>query len=144
MRGACLDVSFVQSNKAIVFFVDIKVLYDPESDEVSEVFQAQGQVVYVLLSQGRFALRAHNQRTHQTAAIRSDVDAVLSLVVVDRNKLLNASPLPQKSQVLHKFIDLVVNADGLTIQEYQSVAPRMQLVARHQRCVLHSKIDRQL
>lgn len=144
MRGACLDVSFVQSNKAIVFFVDIKVLYDPESDEVSEVFQAQGQVVYVLLSQGRFALRAHNQRTHQAAAIRSDVDAVLSLVVVDRNKLLNASPLPQKSQVLHKFIDLVVNADGLTIQEYQSVAPRMQLVARHQRCVLHSKIDRQL
>jgi hypothetical protein len=69
MRCACLDVSFVQSNIAIVFFIDIKVLYDPESDEVSKVFQAQGQVVDVLLSKGRLALGAHNQRTHQATPI---------------------------------------------------------------------------
>jgi len=45
--------------------------------------------------------------------------------MINRNEFLDATAFSQKPQIFHKFIDLVMDADWLTIHKNQSVSVRV-------------------
>ena len=89
------DKLLIHSDVGIIFFVDIKVLDDSLAEEVLEVFESKCQVLYVSLHQLGSTLLANDQWSYESASIRSDVNAIHLLVVIDRDKLLDAATLPQ-------------------------------------------------
>lgn len=75
----------------------------------------------MLLGQEGLAFVAGDQRAHQPATIRRDVDAILPRVVIDRNELLNAPTFTKGSEVLQKLGSLPVDSDRGTIHEDEDV-----------------------
>jgi hypothetical protein len=62
-------------------------------------------------------------------------------VEVHRDKLLDAATLAEGAEIPHKFKRLLVDSDGLTIEEDEVVLPRIELIASEQRGVFHTQID---
>ena len=83
MSRSWADILLIHSDVSIVLFIDIEVLYDALSEEVLEVFQPKCQVLYVSLHQLRSALLANDKWSYESPSIRSDVNAIHLLVVVD-------------------------------------------------------------
>jgi hypothetical protein len=62
--------------------------------------------------------------------------------MINRNEFLDATAFSQKPQIFHKFINLVMDADWLTIHKNQSVSVRVQLIPGHKCSILHSQVYR--
>ena len=71
----------------------------------------------MLLGEEGNAVLAGDEGSDETAAIGGDVDAVLTDVEIDRDKLLNPSSLPQRSEVAQKSLRLRMDSYRSTIQE---------------------------
>jgi len=77
------DCLLTHSDKSIVFLVDIKVLNDAFSEEVLEVFEAQRQILNVLLCEHGASTLAHDQGPHESATICRNEDTIDLPIVVD-------------------------------------------------------------
>ena len=70
-------------DECVVLFVHIQVLDNALAKEVLEVFEAQRQVLNVLLRQLGPTFLANDQRSDETTSVRSNVHAVQLAIVVD-------------------------------------------------------------
>ena len=73
------------------------------------------------LTKLRLAFLTDNEWSHKSAAICRNVDAVNLTVVIDGDKLLDATALPQQAHISHELYRLLVDTNRLTVQEYQDV-----------------------
>jgi len=63
------------------------------------------------------AVLAGDEGSDETATIGGDVDAVLTDVEIDRDKLLNPSSLPQRSEVAQKSLRLRMDSYRSSVEE---------------------------
>ncbi len=91
MSGRQRDDFFIERNKGIVLFVNIKVLYYAFSEQVTEVSEATSDVVDMLLRQSDLAFMSDDEGSDEAATVRGNENGPGGLVQINRDKLLDAA-----------------------------------------------------
>jgi len=136
-----LYAALVERDQRVDLLIDIQIFDEAFSQEVVEVFQAGAQIVYVLLSDLWLALFDDDERPDEPTTVRRNINCILLIIDVYRDKLLDSSALSQRSEVINKLDWLSVNSDWLTVEVYHEVFGRVHLITSNHIGILHPKVN---